>query len=282
MSRRPASRRSPRPTCCPGRPTTGASCRGRWPSLEDRRPVELHHGRHRPAAAGQRQLRRGDIVLYGLDARSPARRGRSWPTRRRRAASACGTRMPAPRNVTTALASPANYVTITFDAVAGQPYHLWMRGRAEGNSDRTTPSSSSSRLDDLQRHAHVPDRDDLGRRIQPRGLQRLRPGRLGLAGQRLGRRRPRPRDRTSTRPAPRRSAIQNREDGLSIDQILLSPPVPEHRPRGAEERPDHLPGSTGSRRAAAATAASAATVRHRAGAVRRGCHRGWHGLAGGP
>ena len=35
--------------------------------------------------------------------------------------------------VTTASATPASYVDISFNAVAGQPYHFWMRGKAEGN-----------------------------------------------------------------------------------------------------------------------------------------------------
>ena len=35
--------------------------------------------------------------------------------------------------VSTAASSPGSYATFTFTAVAGKPYHLWMRGRAEGN-----------------------------------------------------------------------------------------------------------------------------------------------------
>ena len=35
--------------------------------------------------------------------------------------------------VVTALTNPANYIELTFDAEAGVPYHLWIRGRAESN-----------------------------------------------------------------------------------------------------------------------------------------------------
>jgi hypothetical protein len=36
--------------------------------------------------------------------------------------------------LTTALAAPLNYIELTFDAEAGRPYHLWLRGRADRNS----------------------------------------------------------------------------------------------------------------------------------------------------
>ena len=69
----------------------------------------------------------------------------------------------------------------------GKPYHLWMRGHAEGNvytNDSVFVQFSNSVTSTGQPdHAH---RDDVGGRIQPRGLQRLRRVRLGMAGQRLG------------------------------------------------------------------------------------------------
>ena len=36
--------------------------------------------------------------------------------------------------VTSALANPADYIELAFEAVADTPYRLWIRGRAEGNS----------------------------------------------------------------------------------------------------------------------------------------------------
>jgi len=36
--------------------------------------------------------------------------------------------------LTTAFAAPVNYFELTFQAEAGVPYHLWMRGKADGNA----------------------------------------------------------------------------------------------------------------------------------------------------
>ena len=36
--------------------------------------------------------------------------------------------------LTTPLAAPASYFELTFNADAGVPYHLWIRGRADGDS----------------------------------------------------------------------------------------------------------------------------------------------------
>ncbi|MEO8521017.1 MAG: phosphatidylserine/phosphatidylglycerophosphate/cardiolipin synthase family protein [Acidobacteriota bacterium] len=53
------------------------------------------------------------------------------------ATAAGGARLGTPdrsgAKVTTALADPADYVEVTFTASAGRPYHLWLRGRAEGD-----------------------------------------------------------------------------------------------------------------------------------------------------
>ena len=35
--------------------------------------------------------------------------------------------------IATAAAQPANYFDMTFDAVAGVPYRLWIRGKADSN-----------------------------------------------------------------------------------------------------------------------------------------------------
>jgi glucose/arabinose dehydrogenase/regulation of enolase protein 1 (concanavalin A-like superfamily) len=75
----------------------------------------------------------GDIVLYA--AKAPARSG-AWnvvgdPT------AAGGARMSHPdagaARVTAALASPANYFDMTFTAQAGTAHRLWIRGRADAN-----------------------------------------------------------------------------------------------------------------------------------------------------
>jgi hypothetical protein len=36
--------------------------------------------------------------------------------------------------VVIAAAAPANYFELSFDAEAGRPYHLWIRGKADGSS----------------------------------------------------------------------------------------------------------------------------------------------------
>jgi hypothetical protein len=73
-----------------------------------------------------------------------------------------------------------------------------------------------------ERRRAVPHRHDRRRRSEHRGLQRMRPVGMGLAGQRLG---------VGVRgpliyfagDGVQRLRIQTREDGLSIDQIVLSP-----------------------------------------------------------
>jgi hypothetical protein len=42
--------------------------------------------------------------------------------------------------ITTALASPANYFEMTFTAKAGTPYRLWIRGRAQADSPFNDPA----------------------------------------------------------------------------------------------------------------------------------------------
>jgi hypothetical protein len=76
----------------------------------------------------------GDVVLYGTDAAAIAG---TWslvadPT------AAGGSRLSNPDHaaakVNAALASPANYVDLSFQAQAGVAYHFWMRGKADKNS----------------------------------------------------------------------------------------------------------------------------------------------------
>jgi phosphatidylserine/phosphatidylglycerophosphate/cardiolipin synthase-like enzyme len=75
----------------------------------------------------------GDIVLYASEA---AVRVGSWSVVPD-ATAAGGARLAnanagAPK-LTTALAQPAHYVQLTFNAEAGKPYRLWIRGKAEGD-----------------------------------------------------------------------------------------------------------------------------------------------------
>ena len=74
-----------------------------------------------------------DVVLYAADAKAITG---TWslvddPT------AAGGRRIASPDagapKLAAPLASPANYFELTFQAQAGVPYHLWMRGKAQGN-----------------------------------------------------------------------------------------------------------------------------------------------------
>jgi len=73
-------------------------------------------------------------VLYAADA--PMVNG-TW-SRVADTTAAAGARLwnadKAAAKLTTALASPANYFEMTFTAQAGIPYHLWMRGKADKNN----------------------------------------------------------------------------------------------------------------------------------------------------
>ncbi len=74
-----------------------------------------------------------DVVLYA--SKAPVRAG-SWVIISDSTAAA-GSAITTPVSTTkisTPLASPANYFQMTFPANAGQPYHLWIRGKAANNS----------------------------------------------------------------------------------------------------------------------------------------------------
>src|SRR6185369_17162209 len=75
-----------------------------------------------------------DIVLYTAEA--PVRAG-NWRVELDSTAAG-GTRMRIPDaglpKVDPSLASPANYFEMTFNAVKGIPYRFWMRGKADSNS----------------------------------------------------------------------------------------------------------------------------------------------------
>jgi hypothetical protein len=82
-----------------------------------------------PPAASSRE-----VVLYATDA--PVVTG-AW-SRQADASAAGGFRLWNPNagaaKITKAAAAPASYFELTFNADAGVPYHLWVRGRADGDS----------------------------------------------------------------------------------------------------------------------------------------------------
>jgi hypothetical protein len=102
--------------------------------------------------------------------------------------------------ITTAAADPVNYFEVTFNAVADVPYRLWIRGRAQANSYDNTDATP------------VVIEDCSGCGVSGWGWQDNGYG-AGVLGPLL----------YFATTGPQRLRIQTREDGLSIDQIVLSP-----------------------------------------------------------
>jgi hypothetical protein len=165
----------------------------------------------------------GDILMYGMDGRIV---GSAW-TKVSDATAAGGQRLWNPnRNaakITSASPSPASYVEFTFNAVAGQPYRLWIRGRADndyyGNDSAFLQFSGAVNASGapIYRIGTTSATDYNLENCSGCGLFLW-----GWQDNAYG---------NNITPAPIYFAttgtqtlrIQQREDGLSIDQILLSP-----------------------------------------------------------
>ena len=133
--------------------------------------------------------------------------------------------------VITPAAAPSSYVELTFFANAGIPYHLWIRGKAEGNSpyndsvhvqfsgSLTSTGSAAYRIGSSS-STEINLEDCLACGVSGWGWQDNGWGNLGpnIYFQSTG---------TQT------IRIQPREDGLSIDQIVLSPSTYLSRSPGA-------------------------------------------------
>ena len=131
------------------------------------------------------------------------------------------------------LASPANYVELSFTAQAGQGYHLWMRGKAERNdyaNDSAYVQFSNSTLADgtlayrlgtTSATTYVLE-DCSGCAMSAWGWQDNGYG-AGVLGPLI----------YFATTGPQRIRIQTREDGLSIDQLVLSPATYLTKPPGA-------------------------------------------------
>jgi hypothetical protein len=114
-----------------------------------------------------------------------------------------------------AAAAPANYVEFTFVAEAGRSYQLWIRGKAEKNSYANDSvfvqfSGISSHKIGTTASLSITLEDDVNAGLSGWGWQDDGFGGLGA-----------PVVFDSTGPQTIR--IQPREDGLSIDQIVISP-----------------------------------------------------------
>jgi len=126
--------------------------------------------------------------------------------------------------VVTPVASPADYFELSFDAVANTPYRLWIRGRADGNSSTNdsvhvqfTNSINASgqaawRIGSTT-SAEINLEDCSGCGNAGWGWEDNGWGTSTTLG---------PEIRFATTGA-QKLRVQNREDGLFIDQIVLSP-----------------------------------------------------------
>ena len=133
--------------------------------------------------------------------------------------------------LSTAAAAPSSYFEMSFTATANIPYHLWIRGKAQGDSpyndsvfvqfsgSMTSSGSAAYRIGTTSA-TEINLEDCLGCQVSGWGWQDNGWGTLGdnIYFQSSG---------TQT------IRIQPREDGLSIDQIVLSPNLYLSRSPGA-------------------------------------------------
>jgi calcineurin-like phosphoesterase family protein/purple acid phosphatase-like protein len=164
-----------------------------------------------------------EVVVYA--AAAPVKAG-AWAVKAD--ASAAGGQLIAnpdagAAKVTTAAANPANYFEVTFDAVANMPYRLWIRGRAQANSynndsvyaqfsGAVTSSGAAQWRIGTNTATAVVIEDCNGCGVSGWGWQDNGYG-VGVLGPLV----------YFATTGPQRLRIQTREDGISIDQIVLSP-----------------------------------------------------------
>lgn len=163
----------------------------------------------------------GDVVLHARDASVIAGNWQAVPD----SSAAGGTRLWNPDHgapkLTAAFAAPANYFELAFTAEAGRPYSLWVRGQAQNNA--WTNDSVLIQFSGTVSEAGTPEyrigttaavvvsiEDGSGKGLSGWGWQDAGYGTLAppvyfaVSG-------------------PQTIRIQQREDGASIDQIVLSP-----------------------------------------------------------
>lgn len=164
-----------------------------------------------------------EVVLYASDATIT---GTAW-TRVSDTTAAAGTRLHNPdagaAKVTTAQAQPGSYFDLPLDAVAGVPYRLWLRGKASANywandsvfvqfSDTVDQGGAPAFRIGTPTAATVNLEDCAGCGVSGWGWQDNGYG-AGLMGPLI----------YFQTTGPQRLRVQVREDGFSIDQIVLSP-----------------------------------------------------------
>ena len=163
-----------------------------------------------------------EIVLYTAD--NPVRAG-GWSVASDSTAAA-GSTLRHPNagvgKLPAALASPTHYFELTFDALANRPYRLWMRGKAESNSwandsvfiqfDKSVNAQGTPiwRIGSTSA-ADYNLEDCSGCGLSGWGWQDNGWG-IGVMGPLV----------YFASDGPQTIRVQTREDGLSIDQIVLS------------------------------------------------------------
>jgi Bacterial Ig domain len=125
--------------------------------------------------------------------------------------------------LTAALAAPANYFELTFNAEAGRAYRLWMRGRADNDAwandsvyaqFRGSVTAAGAPVNQIGTTSAtwVSIEDASGSGLSGWGWQDNGYG-AGVLGPLV----------YFAVPGPQTIRVQQREDGISIDQIVLSP-----------------------------------------------------------
>jgi len=165
----------------------------------------------------------GEVVLYASDA--PLRVG-AW-TITSDSTAAGGEKLRNPNagaaKILTAAANPANYFELRFTAQAGRPYRLWIRGKADSNgvgndsvfvqfSDSVTSSGAATWRIGTTSATAMNLEDCGGCGLSNWGWQDNGWG-VGVMGPAI----------YFATTGTHTMRIQVREDGLSIDQVVLSP-----------------------------------------------------------
>jgi endonuclease/exonuclease/phosphatase family metal-dependent hydrolase len=174
------------------------------------------------AGASSAAAASGDIVLH---ARSATAKVGAWSLVSDTTA-ADGVRIANPDagqpKVASAAASPANYFELTFTPEAGKAYHLWIRGKAQNNSytndsvfvqfsgSLNASGSAAYRIGTTSAMVYSLE-EDSGMGEAGWGWQDNGYG-LNVLGENI-----------YFAATPQTIRVQVREDGLSIDQIVLSP-----------------------------------------------------------
>ena len=163
-----------------------------------------------------------EIVLYASEA---AVAGRWVNEADSTAAGGARIRHPdrAAAKLTAALAQPVNYFELTFDAAAGVPYRLWIRGKADRNYwgndsvfvqfDNSVSASGAAQFRiGTAAAAEINLEDCSGCGLAGWGWQDNGWG-AGVMGPLI----------RFSQGGSQRIRVQTREDGLAIDQVVLSP-----------------------------------------------------------